>query len=161
MASGNSLVSFPAAAAFNVGSGDATFDEVNNQIVLDFDASSNESAIFQTIMPQRYDGGGVTVRLRLSMSSATSGDVDVDAAFELQTGQAVTADGFAAVQSTDNTTVPGTAGTEFEVTISFTDGAQMDSVGAGDLFRLKITRDAASDTAAGDMQLHAVEIRET
>lgn len=160
MASGNTLAVFHAASAL-LETGDATIDEVNGQVVLDFDASTNESVVFQSVMPQRYDGGGVTVRLRLSMSSATSGDVDVDAAFELQTGQAVTADGFAAVQSTDNTTVPGTAGTEFEVTISFTDGAQMDSVGAGDLFRLKITRDAASDTAAGDMQLHAVEIRET
>jgi len=159
MASGDTLARFPAGAAL-LESGDATVDEVNGQIVLDFDGSTNEDATFQDVMPQRYAGSGVEVRLRVSMSSATSGDVDLDAAFELQSGQVITSSGFASVQSTDNTSVPGTAGTEFEVVISFTDGAQMDSVDAGDLYRLRITRDAASDTASGDLQLHAVEIRE-
>ena len=47
------------------------------------------------------------------------------------------------------------------VSISFTDGADMDSVAAGEAFRLKVTRDGVSDTAAGDAELMAVEIRET
>lgn len=38
--------------------------------------------------------------------------------------------------------------------------ADMDSVAKGEKFRLKITRDAASDTATGDLELHAVEVRE-
>lgn len=160
MASGNTLVTFDAASSQPTPDG-ATFDEVNDQIVLDFDGGTNEDAVFRGVMPQRYTQSGVEVRVRVSMSSATTGDVDIDVAFELQTGQSVASDGFAAVQSTDNTTVPGTANTEFEVTVTFTDGAQMDSVDVGDLFRVKVTRDAASDTAAGDMQLHAVEIRES
>jgi dTDP-4-dehydrorhamnose 3,5-epimerase len=36
----------------------------------------------------------------------------------------------------------------------------MDSVAVGELFRLSVTRDAASDDAAGDLELHAVELRE-
>jgi len=47
------------------------------------------------------------------------------------------------------------------VNVAFTDGAQMDSVAVGELFRIKVTRDAASDDAAGDAELHAVEIKET
>ena len=37
----------------------------------------------------------------------------------------------------------------------------MDSVAVGEAFRLKITRDAASDDATGDAEILAVEIRET
>ncbi len=42
-----------------------------------------------------------------------------------------------------------------------TDGADMDSVAVGELFRLKITRDASSDDADNDAELHAVELKET
>ncbi|KKK65637.1 hypothetical protein LCGC14_2972130, partial [marine sediment metagenome] len=66
-----------------------------------------------------------------------------------------------AVNSVDNTTVPGTAGLVDIVTVTFTDGADMDSVAVGELFRLKVTRDAVSDDAAGDAELVAVEIKET
>ncbi|MFQ6027398.1 MAG: hypothetical protein ACE5Q6_07895, partial [Dehalococcoidia bacterium] len=98
-----------------------------------------------------------------AMSSATSGDIDWDAAFERIGDQQldIDSDSFAAVNSVDNTTVPGTSGFIDVVSIAFTDGADMDSVAAGEAFRLKVTRDAASDTASGDAELWAVEIRET
>ncbi len=114
-------------------------------------------------MPQHYGGGGVTVYLHYAMTSAVSGDVDWDAAFERigDQQQDLDADGFAAVQSVDNTTVPGTSGLVDVVSIAFTDGAQMDSVAVGEAFRLQVTRDAASDTASGDAELVAVELRET
>jgi len=150
----------PAAGAELHLAADATLDVVNNQLVLDFDASSNETARWQAVMPQAYAAGGVDVILHISMATATSGDVDWDVEFEDQAGQVISSDSFASAQSTDNTTVPGVANTEFTVTVSFTDGSQMDSVGAGDMFRMRVTRDAASDTAAGDAQLHIVEIRE-
>ena len=47
------------------------------------------------------------------------------------------------------------------MSVAFTNGTDMDSVAAGEAFRIKLTRDAVSDTAAGDAELHAVEIRET
>ena len=47
------------------------------------------------------------------------------------------------------------------ISIAFTDGVDMDSVAAGERFRIKITRDAASDTATGDAELTGIEIRET
>jgi len=141
-----------------------TFDTRNSHPVLDADATTNESAVFSAVMPQHYAGTtGVTVYIHYSMSTATADTVDWDAAFERIGDQQLDIDGdsFAAVQSVDNTTVPGTSGLVDVVSIAFTDGAQMDSVAVGELFRLKITRDAASDDAAGDAELHAVEIRET
>jgi hypothetical protein len=114
-------------------------------------------------MPQSYAGGGVTVFLHYAMSSAESGDVDWDVAFERigDQQQDIDSDSFAAVNSVDNTTVPATSGLVDVVSVAFTDGADMDSVAAGEAFRLKVTRDAASDTATGDGELVGVEVRET
>lgn len=162
MASGDTLAIFtphnaePAATP-------AQFDTRNNHPVLDFDASTNETMYFSGVMPRNYSGGGVTVYIHYAMSSAVADTIDWDAAFELigDQDQDIDTNGFAAVNSVDNTTVPGTSGLVDIVTITFTDGADMDSVTAGDGFRLSITRDASSDDAAGDAELLFVEIKET
>ena len=163
MASGDTLLVFAAQDNEPPTSNYATIDTRNNHLVLDFDAGTNESAVFSGVMPQHYDGGGVTVYLHYAMSTATSGDVDWDVAFERIGDQQldIDADSFEAVNSVDDTTVPGTSGNVDVVSVAFTDGADMDSVAAGEAFRLKVTRDAASDTASGDAELLKVEIRET
>lgn len=163
MASGDTLCVFTALNNEPPASNPATLDVRNNHMVLDFDATTDESAVFRGKMPRHYDGGGVTVSISYAMSTATSGDIDWDAAFERigDQQQDIDSDGFAAVNSTDNTTVPGTSGNVDVVDITFTDGADMDSVAAGEEFRIKITRDASADTAAGDAELTVVEIRET
>lgn len=164
MASGDTLVIFTPQMNQPPSSNPATEDVRNQHLVLDFAPSgSNESAVFTGVMPQHYDGGGVTVYLHYAMSSAVSGDIDWDVAFERigDQGQDIDSDGFAAVNSVDSTTVPGASGLVDVVSVTFTDGADMDSVAVGEEFRLKVTRDAASDTATGDAELMAVEIRET
>ena len=163
MASGDTLVVFTPLHNEPPSSNPATLDTRNQHPVLDFDDTTNESAVFSAIMPRNYDGGGVTVYLHYSMTSATSGNVDWDAAFERigDQQQDIDSDGFAAVNSVDNTTVPGTSGNVDIVSIAFTNGADMDSVAVGEAFRLKATRDAAADTAVGDAELLAVEIKET
>jgi len=164
MASGDSLLIFHPYNNEPPASNYATLDTRNSRPCLDFDATTNESAVFSAVMPQHYAGTtGVTVYIHYAMSSAEADTVDWDAAFELVGDQDLDVDGddFAAVNSVDNTTVPGTSGLVDVVSIAFTDGADMDSVAAGDGFRLKITRDAASDDAAGDGELFWVEIRET
>lgn len=163
MASGDTLLVFtplnnePPATNF------ATLDTRNAHPVLDFDPTTNESAVFSGVMPRNYAGGGLTVSLHYAMSSAIVGDVDWDVAFERigDQQQDIDADGFAAVNSVDNTTVPGTSGLVDIVTVAFTDGADMDSIAVGEGFRLKVTRDAASDTGASDAELRFVEIKET
>ncbi len=163
MASGDTLLIFtplhnepPAANA-------ATIDLRNQHPVLDFDPTTNESAVLGSVMPRNYAGGGVTVYLHYAMSSATANTIDWDVAFERVGDQQldIDADSFAAVNSVDNTTVPGTSGNVDIVNVPFTDGADMDSVAVGEAFRLKVTRDAVNDDAAGDAELAAVEIKET
>lgn len=163
MASGDTLLILTPLHAKLPSSNPATIDTRNGHLVLDFDASTNESVLFGLVMPRNYGGGGVTVYLHYAMSSAESGDIDWDVAFERigDQQQDIDSDGFAAANSVDNTNVPGTSGNVDVVSIAFSDGADMDSVAVGEAFRLKITRDAASDTATGDAELLAVEIKET
>ena len=163
MASGDTLIIFTPLHNEPVTANFATLHLRNVHPVLDFDASTNESAVFSRIMPRSYAGGGITVHLHYAMTSATSGDIDWDVAFERIGDQQldIDADSFAAVNSVDNTTVPATSGNVDIVTVTFTDGADMDSVAVGEAFRLKVTRDAAADTATGDDELLASEIKET
>lgn len=163
MASGDTLLIFTPLHNEPPLANPATIDTRNQHPVLDFDASTNEDAVFTAIMPRNYDGGGVTVYHHYAMSTATSGDIDWDGAFERigDQQQDLDSDGFAAAQSVDNTTVPGTSGLVDIIAIPFTDGAQMDSIAVGESFRYKATRDATNDTAAGDAELVAVELKET
>ena len=164
MASGDTLLIFHPYNNEPPASNYATLDTRNSRPCLDFDATTNESAVFSAVMPQHYAGTtGVTVYIHYAMSSATADTVDWDAAFELVGDGDLDVDGddFAAVNSTDDTTVPGTSGLVDVISIAFTDGADMDSVAVGDGFRLKVTRDASSDDATGDAEVYWVEIRET
>lgn len=166
MASGDTLIAItnphgyePPATNF------ATVAERNNHKVLAFNTDADKEAIFKLIMPRNYGGGGVTLFPHFSMDTATSGNVVLLIQFEnIQDGaQDIDSDGFASGQSA-TIAVPGTAGNvESSNSITFTDGAQMDSVGAGGLFRIKITRQEslAGDTAGDVLQLHGIEIQET
>lgn len=134
----------------------ATPDVRNGRAILDFDATTDESAVFSAVLPFEYAGSGVRVYLYWSASTATSGDVVWNAAIE-RTDLSVLdidADSFAAAQAA-TTTAPSTSGMVVRTTINISNGAQMDSLAAGELFRLKITRDAdnASDNMTGDAEL--------
>jgi hypothetical protein len=164
MASGDTLLIFTPLHNEPPSSNPATLDIRNQHPTLDFDDTTNEDAVFSAVMPRSYAGTtGLTVYIHYAMTSATSGDVDWDVSIERIGDQQldIDSDSFAAVNSIDNTTVPGTSGNVDIVNVTFTDGADMDLVAVGEAFRLKVTRDAASDTATGDAELLRVEIKET
>ena len=163
MATGNTLLIFLPQNVEPTATNAASLDTRNEHPVLDFNDTTNESAVFSAVMPRVYGGGGVTVYLHYAMTSAETGDIDWDVAFERigDQQQDIDSDGFEAVNSVDNTTVPATTGLVDIVSVAFTDGADMDSVAVGEGFRLKVTRDAASDTASGDGELRFIEIKET
>ena len=76
----------------------------------------------------------------------------------------IDADSFAADQG-GSITANGTSGISSNTDIAFTSGAQMDSLAAGEPFRLRVTRDGdgttGTDNATGDAQLWLIEMRET
>ena len=163
MASGNTLAELlPLSSEFPAANG-AEIDARNSRPVLDFDPDNDEDAIFTKILPDHYAGGGFTLHVFYAMSSAEVGDVLLKAAIErIGTSQDIDSDSFAPPQSASASTVPATSGVPGEVAITFTN-AQIDGLVKGELYRVKITRDAddAADTAAGDLEFIGAEIRET
>lgn len=165
MASGNSLITWvatddhPPAAAY------ATPDVRNAHPCLNFDAATDEDACFHGVLPRHYAGGGITLVIAWMAASATTGNVMWTAAFERLDagGQDLDADGFATAQAAGAAAANAASGKLTYTTITFTNGAQMDSVAVGEAFRLKVTRDAdnGSDTMTGDAQLVSTELRET
>lgn len=147
-------------------SGYATLDTRNSYLVLDFDDSSDESAVFKGYMPANYDGGGVGVVVMWMATSVTSGTISLDAQFMSLTDDADDVDtkSFAAANNANPTTASATGEIDY-VTISFSNGADMDSVAADETFLLKITRDGdgttSTDNLSGDMELWAVAMLET
>jgi len=139
-------------------SGFATVDIRNNQLILDFDDTSAESAIFEGIMPRTYDSSGLTVVLVWAATTAITGDVKWNVSFEKLVD--LDTDSFA-VANTVTETVAGTSGQVVYTELSYTNG-QIDGIVIGDRYRLKVTRDAvdASDTMIGDAELVAVSIYE-
>ena len=163
MAIGDTLCRFTPLHNEPPSSNSATIDLRNQHPVLDFNDTTNESAVFSDVMPRNYGGNGLTVYLHYAMSSAVSGTVDWDVSFERigDQQQDIDSDDFAAANSVDDTTVPGTSGLVDIVNITFTNGADMDSIAVGEGFRIKTTRDATNDDASGDAELLFVEIKET
>lgn len=143
----------------------ASTDEPDDVIpVLDFDPTTKEYASFSGVMPANYDSGGVTVVLVWS-SDATTGNVKWDVGFKSFTDDVDDMDTkvYAAVNTATDATA--SAAGEFAYTsITFTDGADMDSVAAGEYFRLSVSRDSAdgADTMdSNDAELVAVILSET
>lgn len=164
MSSGDTLLVFAPEMNQPPSANPATLDWRNRHPVLDFDTGTDEYAIFSAVMPQAYAGTtGVTVYVHYSMSTATTGTCAWQVSFERigDQQQDVDADNWATANDIAAVTVPGTSGFVDIVNITFTDGADMASVAAGELFRIRINRDVSADTGAGDAELHSVEIRET
>lgn len=133
---------------------------INAHPVLRFLNGVLRSTVWTFVLPSYYSGGGVTVYIHWS-STATTGDVDWDGEFERMTAQDIDSDGFAAAQSSDNNSPPGNPGDIAVDTITFTNGAQMDSLAAGELGRFRLTRDGVSDTMTTYANVLMVELKET
>ena len=163
MATGDTLLEFFPRSFEPPASNPATPAARNAHPLLEFDDSTGESAVWTGVLPRHYRGGGLTVRIHYAMKTAVAGTTDWDMAFERigEAQQDIDSDGFAAAQSADDNTVPATCGHVGVAEITFADGDEIDNILAGELFRTKLTRDAASDDAAGDAQVLAVEIKET
>jgi len=165
-ASGDTLVAFTALHNEPPSASYATLDTRNSIPVLDFDAAADETAEFGGFMPRHYAGGGITVTVGWMATSATTGTISLDVGFKSVSDDADDLDtkAYAAVNNANPTTASATGEVKY-TTITFTDGADMDSIAAGEYFRMKATRDAdgttSTDNMTGDMELLFVEIKET
>src|SRR5215831_5569955 len=97
MASGNTLVTFVPGANEPPTSNYATADLRNNHPTLDFDAATDEAAVFTGVLPRHYAGGGITITLIWGATTATSGSCRWQTAIERMeaAGTDLDADSFA------------------------------------------------------------------
>lgn len=136
---------------------------VNGRPVLAYDAGTDESANW-TIVANSGLTTPLTAVINFMMASATTGNVIIDVSLEAVTaGDTLDLDSatsFDAVNASAATAVPGTAGFLGQISITLTNA---DGIAPGDYVRYRVTRDAdnAGDTAAGDLYLLAVEIRDS
>jgi hypothetical protein len=149
----NAMDNQPPATAF------ATLDTRNSIAILDFDDTTDEQAIFLGIIPEAAVlTSGLSIHLIWTATTATSGAVVWDASVErMVSPHDIDANDFDTAASV-TTTTNGTSGVPNYSVITLT---TIDSVTAGDGFRLRINRDAnnGSDTMTGDAELIAVEVR--
>lgn len=140
----------------------ATLDTRNLHPVLDFNKTTQESAIFRGVMPRSYSGGDITVYLHWAATTVTTGTGGWDVAFErIGDGQQdIDSDGFAAAQQIGPDTVPATTGNVIITSVTMSNSA-CDSIAAGESFRLRVRRDVTNDNADDDLELLGVELRET
>jgi len=173
MASGNALFNLtplasapPATTAAQIDILVGTSAPVEWFPVLAFDTTTVEYADFHgLVMPAHYSGGGITVSIRSSATTTTGGIVFAVALRRIQ-DDAEDLDTTAQTYDYNTVTIGTLASVVGELTydsVTFTNGADMDSVVAGDSFTLRIRRDTgnASDTATGDAFVHGIYITET
>ncbi len=136
----------------------ATLDTRNSIAVLDFDDSTEESAVFTGSMVEGASlGSGLIVRIKWTATSATSGDarwgcqiMALNATTDIDSDSYDTA---AEVTTAAPATSGYTATTEITITT-------IDSLAAGESYRLKLYRDTTgADTITGDLEIHSVEVR--
>jgi hypothetical protein len=137
----------------------ATLDTRNSIAVLDFDAATDESIVWTHVMPEAASlASGLIVNIFWMATSATSGTVRWGVQIErMNTDE--DADSFDTA-ATAGTATNGTSGIVTKTAITIT---TIDSVAAGELFRIKVYRDAdgtsGTDDMTGDAELVAVELR--
>lgn len=136
----------------------ATLDTRNSIAVLDFDDTTQENVFWVGCIPEGADlSSGIKVRIFLGATTATSGDVRFGAKFEKMTSD-IDSDSFDTGVEVVGT-IAGTSGVFSWLEITCT---AIDSLAAGDPFRLSIFRNAghSSDTMVGDCEIACVEVRQ-
>lgn len=136
----------------------ATLDTRNSIAVLDFDDTTEESAVFVGVIPENAAlASGLSVRIQWMATSATTGSCRWGVQFERMNTD-LDSDSFDTATEAHSTT-NGTAGIPITTTLTCT---SIDSIAAGEFFRIKVYRDVSdttNDTMTGDAELIAVEIR--
>lgn len=143
----------------------ATLDTRDSGVaVLDFDATALEAATFLGVLPEAaVTTNGLKIRIAWTADTVTNTDAVVwGVQFQrIDTTTDLDTDAFSNTV-TATAAASGTAGVPVITEITVTGTAALDSIVAGDFYRIRISRDgtAASDALTADACLVGVEIRD-
>jgi hypothetical protein len=159
MATGDTLAVWGAAAAIPPAANFATLDVRNGHLVLDFDDTTAESVHFTGVLPSHYGGNGVVAVLTWTVTSDGNSEHQVGWGARAErhpVGFDLDGDNFTSVVQAYAwlSTEPGA------VQRTYMPLDETSAFVAGESFRLRIQRMAADDSAVGDAELLAVELRE-
>ena len=168
MASGDTLFIFlptdnvPPAANF------ATLDTfvaaTGFRLVLDFDGSAaNETAIFESVWPSNYAGGGINGIVHYSPDGTVNAAIQFEISIEvIQDDDDQDAGGQDFGSATDITDTPATNTANFSniTAPGAISHANCGSPAVGDRMRMKLTRDYDHAANTDDMQFHALHVKE-
>jgi len=157
MASGDLLIEWGARDGLPRATNSATPDSRNEHPVLDFDGATDEEIRFEGRLPPNYAGGGLTLKLSIGFTTATTGTSRWQADIEriLSGTLDIDADSFSGTFQSQTLAAPGTSGIFTDISITFTSGAQMDSAAAGDRIRVVVRRDADGTSGTDDITTDA------
>lgn len=129
--------------------------------VYDFDASTIEYLDFLCLL-SGYAGGGLTFTVPWSATSATSGTAVIGIAIRRLAYDSEDVDPSHSYDFNDTSdTAPGTLGHVTNPTITFTDGADMDSWADGELAIVRVRRNTSGNSMSGDLELWGIIGQET
>lgn len=169
MASGDSLLILlpgngipPATLSGGLTSISGTSTPAERIPVVGFDDTTVEHWDYHFIMPQGYAGTtGITLAF-VTSGAAASGNYVLSAAWrriEDDTDDLDTTAHTYVYNDTSAITAPSVIGEIGRDTLTFTDGADMDSCSAGDALILRVRVNGG--TIVGDTYVHQIEVRET
>lgn len=157
-----SFFDFPFSTFAPLAASPASPEVFNASPVLAFDPSTDTNVIFDAIMPLGYNGGPLTASVRWAPTTTSTGNCRWDLSFMRRADGVdnIGVDSFATPQSVASPAL-GTSGLVTYASIPFT-SAQIDSLAAGESFRLKLTRNAstAADSLTGNARVFGLSLRE-
>ncbi len=140
----------------------AYYSQRNARPELLFDTTTQWAACWTSRVPEGTTlTGGLTVYVQWSADSVTSGTIGWDVAFEriVAAGLDTDGDSFGTALTITAATVDATSGKTSVTSVNFAQSDLPASLAAGDMYRIRIRRDVANDTALGYANFHQAEIR--
>jgi hypothetical protein len=144
----------------NVGT-PATLGSRGTHPVLDFNDTTQNTAVFRTIVPNFTNFTTGLYVFVYWVAAATTGTVGWDVSFERITinTQNLNSDNFETAVTIPAVTVPSTAGVLARTFATFSLAQLPTGLVSGDMIRVRIRRDVANDNAIGDAEIVGVEIQ--
>ncbi len=160
MASGDSLLVFDPLSNRPPVADYASVDLRNGFVVLDFDDTADEAALFLATLPSQYGGGQLIAIATWTSTTATTGSAKLRIeATRISSGANL--DSLPSVDGTVDFTVSAPT-TNGELVASQSASINAGSAAAGDLLLVGVTRLASdvADTLVGDIEFVSLEVRE-
>jgi len=160
MASGDSLLVFDSLSNRPPAVDYASVDLRNGFVVLDFDDTTDESALFFAPFPSQYGGGQLLAVVTWTSTTATTGSAKLRVETTRITS-GVNLDSLPLVDGTADFTVSAPA-VNGELVTSQSASLNAGGAAAGDLLLVGVTRLASDvvDTLVGDLEFVSLEVRE-